>query len=261
MKIQFFEALEQQLLPPLNPRPINEQTIATMVAEFIRYGGPFQSPGVVKVGDKYRYVWGYHRGIANWRAGLETLLVRVLPDGTTEKDEMRFSLIENHNRRKEDFESTLIRINKYAEKEGCTMKEAAEFADVDPSYCSRWQKCFDRLSDEVRALAKTQNVGISVLHLLSKVKEHERQFELLNQYIAKALTRDQLAEVVASKPRKRVPKQSNLVHRHPKVDCILTPQVDATYADLREAVKALDKTIRRFEKQNIPAHLLSQLMV
>ncbi|MCA9217972.1 MAG: hypothetical protein KDB27_33105, partial [Planctomycetales bacterium] len=56
----------------------------------------------------------------------QELAARILPEGTTAADELNYSLIENHVRCDEDFESTVARVEEIAELLGCSFSKAAK---------------------------------------------------------------------------------------------------------------------------------------
>lgn len=261
MKEQFIRLRRDQLLPPVNARPVSEQQIQSMIAEIEAHGGPFQPPGVVKLKDMlYRIVWGNTRTEATWRAGFEDILVRVLPDGTTEADELKYSLIENHDRTNENFEVVLDRLSAYSQKAGIAMKDAAKLAKISPSVVSRWQKCSDTLSPEVKALAKEEQVGLSVLYLLTKVREPAEQLRLLKQYIAGELSRDALAEGVKPEKKKAV-KVMELGFNHRQTACMIKVPEEGTYESLLGALAEVKSHILSFQKKGIPLELLPAMLM
>lgn len=260
MKEQFIRLRRDQLLPPVNARPVSEQQIKSMIAEIEAHGGPFQPPGVVKLKDmSYRIVWGNTRTEATWQAGFEDILVRVLPEGTTEADELKYSLIENHDRTNENFEVVLDRLSAYSQKAGIAMKDAAKLAKISPSVVSRWQKCSDTLSPEVKALAKEKQIGLSVLYLLTKLTDPAKQLKLLKQYIAGELPRDALAESV--KPEKKKPiKAMELGFNHQQTECKIKLPAQGSYESVLETLAEVKSHILSFQKKGIPLELLPAML-
>ena len=259
MQTPFINVTEPQLLPPVNARKLNLDRVASMIPDFLKYGGPFQPPGVLKVEGKYRIVWGQTRIAANWQAGFEHILVRQLPDGTTEADELKYSLIENHDRSSEDYEDVLSRIELYAQKAKLPLKDAACIAKVSPSVVSRWQRCAQKLSLAVRELAKTKKVGMSVQYLLSQVTDHAKQLELLNLYVGGQLSRDELAAAI--KPSRHTSLRSvKLSFDYQQIGSAINAPSQSGYQEIFELLAAFKSKLCQLQKQRVPVKLLPEML-
>jgi ParB-like chromosome segregation protein Spo0J len=249
-----------QIMPSRNERRLNRAILERMKPQIQAVGGPFQPIGVIQIAEnQYRLVWGRHRFEVCRLLDLQVILAMLLPEGTTEADELKYSMMENHLRSPENFEDTLLRISAFATAAGVTDKQAAAEAGIDPSTLSRLRSIAERHSEKVKEFARKHKVGMSILYELLKVSDEQRKMQLLERYAAGELSRDALAEEVAAS-RKPRPKLLSMVHQSNRIASTFSMPEDATYEEWETMLNSLKARLSQLRKQGIPVHLLRELL-
>ena len=247
-----------QIDPPNHARNVKKAKVEKLAIS-IRKHGLLQSPGVNPVGDRFRLIFGHTRWLACVLIGTKEIEVRVYPPGTSEAEELAYSLVENHVRDPEDFDDVLTRVDRHIELHGGNFKSAAAAVGVAESTVSRARKIGKDLSEKAKEIAKENKVGMSVLYYVARI-EKEKQVPLLNAYVDGTTNRAAIIQTASNKPSRFRKKKISLAHRHDNIEfkCIFPD--DTTHEQFAAAVKDLAKRSSTHGKNGISCKLLPEVM-
>lgn len=238
-QINIFLELElDKVFPNPNQPRKNFQNIEEL-AQSIQVQGLIQPIAVVKKDDGYMVVSGERRYRACQHLQLKTIKAHVLQADDLKVQEL--SLIENIQREDlSDFEKAkfigqLWASGKYAQKQ-----DLAVAIGKSPSYISKAFSSLKLDSSILNEIEENKNdIPLSVLEEISRVKDKAIQREVYEKYIAGEITRDDIKSFKADNTKKDTDKTSkNKKYAHPVVEYKTITNTDEIIADLKKAISA-----------------------
>ncbi len=249
-----------QIAPAKHPRKLNPTKTKDIAKSVKEFGGLFQAIGVIADGDRYRLVWGNHRLASYMLLGRTEIEARILLPETTPDQELSYSIQENALRTAESFEDTLARVEQYAAYKRCSMEIAAKQNGVSSSYVSKGRSTIKKLSGKARKLARENKVGLSVLYAIAKARSEEAQQKLLAAHLNGSMSRDDIELAVKKGSGKRVPKKTNLNLSIEGINIKLAIPNGVDYEQIKTTLNTLKGRLNTHAKQQIPIHLLPEVM-
>lgn len=202
------------------------------LADTIKQDGLIQPISVVKKEDGYMIIGGERRYRAALHAGLTTIRAHILQ--VDENKVLELSLIENIQRDElTDFETAkfigqLWASGKYAQKQ-----DLAAAIGKSASYISKVFSSLKLDSSILNEIEENKNdISLSVLEEISRVKNKEVQREVYEKYIAGEITRDDIKSFKIDNTKK-ISKAKKDIH----------PIKYETITNIDEIVAALKKAI------------------
>ena len=234
----FMELELTKVFPNPNQPRKNFQNIEEL-AQSIQAQGLIQPIAVVKKEDGYMVVSGERRYRACQYLGLKSIKAHVLQADDVKVQEL--SLIENIQREDlSDFEKAkfigqLWASGKYAQKQ-----DLAAAIGKSASYIS---KVFSSLKLDSSILSEIEenknDISLSVLEEISRLKNKDTQREVYEKYIAGEITRDDIKIFKADNIKKDTKKTSkNKKYAHPVVEYKIIKNIDEIITDLKNAISA-----------------------
>lgn len=209
------------------------------LAQSIQSRGLLQPITVVKKDDGYMITNGERRYRACKFAKLKSIKAHVLQADDFEVQEL--ALIENIQREDlSDFEKAksigrLWASGKYAQKQ-----DLAVAIGKSPSYISKAFSSLKLDSSILNEIEENKNdIPLSVLEEISRVKDKAIQREVYEKYIAGEITRDDIKSFKADNIKKDTKKTSkNKKYTHPVVEYKTIINIDEIMAELKKAISA-----------------------
>ncbi|MFA7501173.1 MAG: ParB/RepB/Spo0J family partition protein [Sulfurimonas sp.] len=209
------------------------------LANTIKQDGLIHPISVVKKEDGYMIIGGERRYRATIHAGLKTIHAHILQ--TDETKVLELSLVENIQRDElTDFEiakfiGQLWASGKYAQKQ-----DLAAAIGKSASYISKVFSSLKLDSSILNEIEENKNdISLSVLEEMSRVKDKAIQREVYEKYIAGEITRDDIKSFKADNIKKDTNKTSkNKKYAHPVVEYKTITNTDEIIADLKKAISA-----------------------
>lgn len=234
----FLELELDKVFPNPNQPRKNFQNIEEL-AQSIQVQGLIQPIAVVKKDDGYMVVSGERRYRACQHLQLKTIKAHVLQADDLKVQEL--SLIENIQREDlSDFEKAkfigqLWASGKYAQKQ-----DLAVAIGKSPSYISKAFSSLKLDSSILNEIEENKNdIPLSVLEEISRVKDKAIQREVYEKYIAGEITRDDIKSFKADNIKKDTKKTSkNKKYTHPVVEYKTIVNIDEIMAELKKAISA-----------------------
>ena len=207
------------------------------LAQSIQSRGLLQPITVVKKDDGYMITSGERRYRACKFAKLKSIKAHVLQADDFEVQEL--ALIENIQREDlSDFEKAksigrLWASGKYTQKQ-----DLATAIGKSPSYISKAFSSLKLDSSILNEIEENKNdIPLSVLEEISRVKDKDIQREVYEKYIAGEITRDDIKSFKADNIKKDTKKTSkNKKYTHPVVEYKTITNTDEIIADLKKAI-------------------------
>lgn len=242
-----------------NRRPIDESN-RERLAESIEIFGLLQPIGVSQVGSRYLLGFGNHRLAAVKQLGHTEIDALVWPEDTTPQQMLLFSLQENHLRKAESLEDTLQRVTALAQFHRCKFAEAAELAGISPGSFSKIRTTVDKLCPAALQVARENKIGMAVAYEVAKrAKAPDDQIAWLQEHAAGRMSRE--AIIKASRGRQSsATKQIELKLKLEEVSFQLYFPRTVSYEQLFEAIGKLKAGLQVHAKQNLPIHLIAEVM-
>lgn len=209
------------------------------LAQSIQSRGLLQPITVVKKDDGYMITSGERRYRACKFAKLKSIKAHVLQADDFEVQEL--ALIENIQREDlSDFEKAksigrLWASGKYAQKQ-----DLAVAIGKSASYISKAFSSLKLDSSILNEIEENKNdIPLSVLEEISRVKDKDIQREVYEKYIAGEITRDDIKSFKADNIKKDTKKTSkNKKYTHPVVEYKTIINIDEIMAELKKAISA-----------------------
>jgi len=248
------------IIVPSSARTLDQQHAHRLAQSLGPDGELFQAIGLIADGEKLRIVWGRHRYEAYRLLMRKKIPARVLPPDTKPEAELKYSLLENDLRRKEDPEDVIARVEKCASRLGTTsLTQAAEFVGINKSTLSRLRTLVQRIETDVRLLAKEHKVGNSILYTIAThATDSDDQRKLLKAHLEGA-TREQLIAGAKSRRSPGSPKlRLHFVIEGAKVT--LEVPKGSTYEAMLELLRQARSRMTTLQRRKIPLHLLPALL-
>lgn len=240
-------------------RPIDESNRERLV-ESIQLFGLLQPVGVSQVGDRYLLGFGNHRLAAVKQLGFIEIDALVWAEGTTPQQMLLFSLQENNLRKAESLEDTLQRVTALAQFHRCNFTEAAELAGISPASFSKIRTTVDKLCPAALQVARENKIGMAVAYEVARrAKAPDEQINWLKEHAAGRMPRE--AIVKASRGNQaQATKQIQLKLTLDAVSFQLSFPRTVSYEQLFEAIGKLKSGLQVHAKQNLPVHLIAEVM-
>ncbi|MFA5453994.1 MAG: ParB/RepB/Spo0J family partition protein [Sulfurimonas sp.] len=222
---------------PNQPRK-NFQNIEEL-AQSIQVQGLIQPIAVVKKDDGYMVVSGERRYRACQHLQLKTIKAHVLQADDLKVQEL--SLIENIQREDlSDFEKAKFIGQLWASGKYTQKQDLATAIGKSPSYISKAFSSLKLDSSILNEIEENKNdIPLSVLEEISRVKDKAIQREVYEKYIAGEITRDDIKSFKADNIKKDTKKTSkNKKYTHPVVEYKTIINIDEIMAELKKAISA-----------------------
>ncbi|MDD3450935.1 ParB/RepB/Spo0J family partition protein [Sulfurimonas sp.] len=234
----FMELELTKIFPNPNQPRKNFQNIEEL-AQSIQAQGLIQPIAVVKKEDGYMVVSGERRYRACQYLELKSIKAHVLQADDVKVQEL--SLIENIQREDlSDFEKAkfigqLWASGKYAQKQ-----DLAVAIGKSSSYISKVFSSLKLDSSILNEIEENKNdISLSVLEEISRVKNKDTQREVYEKYIAGEITRDDIKIFKADNIKKDTKKTSkNKKYKHPVVEYKTITNIDEIISELKKAISS-----------------------
>ena len=242
-----------------NRRPLDEENLQRLEPSIGKHG-LLQPVGVVAVGDRYLLCIGNHRHEVTKRLGHSEIDALVWPEGTTPEQMLVFSLHENNLRKAESLEETLQRVMALAQYHRCNFSEAAVRGGVTPGTISKIRKSVDVLCPAALQVARDNKIGVAITYEVAKrAKGDDEQIAWLKEHAAGRMSRDAMIKRSPGK-KSKTPKRVTFKLVIDEVSFQLTFPRAASYEELFEAIGKLKSKLQVHAKQNLPIHLIPEVM-
>lgn len=243
-------------------RPLDETNVQRLTVS-IREHGLLQPIGVAAVGDRFQLAYGNHRLAAMRQSGALHIDAYVWPAGSSPDAMLLRSLHENQVRKDETLDDILRRVSVYQGYHHCEFEEATRLAVPQTSQRSKIRKVVKRLSPAAMEFALANKVGLAIAYEVAFHSEDDaQQLRWLRENIAGTLTRDQIAASGKkdTQPKKKEEKfvSVNLVRDGVRVLLEFPPGTE--YSQILDALRDTTKEVKTKNRQNIPSHLLGEVM-
>ncbi|MDD3834813.1 MAG: ParB/RepB/Spo0J family partition protein [Sulfurimonas sp.] len=234
----FMELELSKVYPNLDQPRKNFKNIEEL-ANTIKQDGLIQPIAVIKKEDGYMVVSGERRYRACMHLNLKSIKAHVLQIDDLKVQEL--ALIENIQREdltdfeKAKFIGQLWASGKYAQKQ-----DLAAAIGKSSSYISKVFSSLKLDSSILDEIEENKNdISLSVLEEISRVKDKDTQREVYEKYIAGEITRDDIKIFKADNIKKSTVKTSkNKKYTHPVVEYETIINIDEIIVELKNAVSA-----------------------
>ncbi|RCS54863.1 hypothetical protein DTL42_07060 [Bremerella cremea] len=242
-----------------NRRPLDEENLRRLEPS-IAENGVLQPVGLVAVGNRFLLCIGNHRHEVTKRLGHTEIDALVWPEGTPPEQMLVFSLHENHLRKDESVEDTFKRVTELARYHRCSFTEAAVHACVTPGTLSKIRKSVGKLCPEALKVARENKIGVAITYEVARrAKTEDEQTAWLKEHAAGRMSRDAIIRMSGGK-KSKAPKQVTFELKMDEVAFQLTFPRTISYEELFDAIAKLKAGIQVHAKQNLPIHVLAEVM-
>jgi ParB family chromosome partitioning protein len=244
-QIQDVAISDIDLVPQLRRSPPDEEQLVGMMQSIVT-GGLICPVRVIRVGDRYLILDGFHRVLCFRKLGRKTIPAiiesRELPEG----ERVLKALIANTQRVENSDVEQAEGLQQVMGHTGWNASTLAEKLGFSNAKVSKLLKILT-LPEAIREQVHRGEIPLSSAYELSKVDDGEAQASLASQVASGRLTRDALAGTVRSRKSAQPASQGGVG----RVCCKLpsaTVTVSAESLDLEELTTALEEVLARARK-------------